>query len=103
VSAINKQIPADQIDAESVGMILFRSMGPRQFVARMETIMREPDALGWYYLKAIEKLAQDVPVEIVDISGYQTAEVDFLPDVPYAEKVVRGWEHASATMRAAVA
>jgi L-glutamine-phosphate cytidylyltransferase len=103
VSAINKQIPADRIDAESVGMILFRNMGPRQFVARMEAIMREPEALRWYYLKAVEKLAQDVPVDIVDISGYQTAEVDFLPDIPFAENVVRGWENASATMRAAVA
>ncbi len=86
---IGKQLSADRIDAESIGMILFRGKGPQLFRRALERAMRDPSASQKWYLSVIDKMAQSMPVWTVDAKGLQWCEVDFPADIKQARLVVQ--------------
>ena len=57
VKHVNKILPEDQIDAESIGLIYFRSNGPILFRDAVEEALRYPTELKSWYLTIIDKLA----------------------------------------------
>ena len=91
--AIGKTLPADSVDGESIGMLLFRGDGGQRFAGSIQAILREPEGTRRWYLSAIDRLARtgDDGVEIVSIQGHQWGEVDFPADAERARRLVEGW------------
>lgn len=87
---IGKNLPSDRVQAESIGMLLFRGEGPGLFRRSVEEALREPTALKRWYLSVIDELAQLKPVWTCCIQGLAWGEVDCPADLEHAEDVVRG-------------
>ena len=85
---IGKDLIPDQIDGESIGMILFRGQGPKLFRDAMEKTLRIPSAQKKWYLSVIDEMAQSMPVWTCSMKGLQWCEVDYPADLKLAEKVV---------------
>ena len=86
---IGKQLRADKVDAESIGMILFRENGPALFRRALEQAMQDPSASKKWYLSVINEMAQSMPVWTVGANGLQWCEVDFPADIKQARLVVK--------------
>ena len=91
LKAIGKRIEA-RVNAESIGLLAFRSGGAERFRAAIEAAMRTSEGTTIWYLRVINKIAQDGEVWTLDISGEQWGEVDFPPDVDAARELVAGWD-----------
>ncbi len=89
--AIGKKLPLDTVNAESIGMLLFRGQGPRTFREAVDATMRTPDGAKVWYLQVIHALAQRQPIATIDIAGLRWGEVDFPPDLDKAREMVAGW------------
>lgn len=87
---IGKALPVDQVDAESIGMLLFRGEGTNLFRSTVEQLLRDPASLKRWYLSVIDELAQQTPVWTCCIEGLAWGEVDCPEDLVRAEEVVRG-------------
>lgn len=86
---IGKKLPADSVDAESIGMILFREKGPLMFRSALENAMRDPGAYKKWYLSVIARMAGSMPIGTVSANGLQWCEVDFPADLKPAQRVVQ--------------
>jgi L-glutamine-phosphate cytidylyltransferase len=87
---IGKDLPLEQVHAESIGMLLFRGEGPDLFRRTVEEVLHRPTALKRWFLSVIDEIAQHRPVWTCCIEGLAWAEVDFPADLEHAEDVVRG-------------
>jgi choline kinase len=85
---IGKDLLPDQVDAESIGMILFRDRGPMIFRDALETALRDPSSQRKWYLSVIDELAQTMAVQTCSTVGLQWCEVDYPADLKSAEGVV---------------
>jgi len=85
---IGKDLLPDQVDGESIGMILFRGQGPRLFRIALEKALRIPSAQTKWYLSVIDEMARSMPVWTCSMKGLQWCEVDYHEDLKLAEKVV---------------
>ena len=85
---IGKDLLPDQVDAESIGMILFREQGPKLFCEALEMALRDPSSQRKWYLSVIDELAQTMPVRTCSTEGLQWCEVDYPADLKLAEGVV---------------
>jgi choline kinase len=90
LTAIGKRLDAG-VNAESIGLIVFRGRGAARFIAEVEAMLRTPEGTNNWYLKAINAIAQIDAVETVSIAGKRWAEVDFPEDVPIAEALTAEW------------
>lgn len=88
---VGKDLPSDQTDGESIGMLLFRGEGPALFFAAVERALRNPQALKQWYLSVIDKMAQLGLVWTLSIQGLQWVEVDCPADLDQADKLVAKW------------
>jgi choline kinase len=85
-------------------MLLFQPEGAALFRATLEAAMRTPEGLGWWYLKAIDRLAREHPIGTVCVEGLQWGEVDYPADLEAARRMVAGWgseRSGSAKVRSA--
>lgn len=85
---IGKDLLPDQVDGESIGMILFRKQGPRLFRDAIEKALRDPASQTKWYLSVIDQLAREIPVWTCLVNGLHWCEVDYRADIKQAEKVV---------------
>ena len=85
---IGKDLLPDQVDGESIGMILFRGEGPMLFRSALEKALRSPSSQRKWYLSVIDEMARSMPVWTCSIKGFQWCEVDYHADLKLAEKVV---------------
>lgn len=90
LTRIGKDIPLDQVDAESIGMLLFRGTGTALFRRTIEQVLRTPEGLKRWYLSVINELAQTATVGTCCIEGSPWAELDFPADLKKVEDVVKG-------------
>ncbi len=84
---VGKSLEPDNIDGESIGMMRFSAEGARRFVETLEQIMRTPNSLSWWYLKAIGILAEQQLVYTQSIAGMKWGEVDFVQDLDNARRL----------------
>ena len=91
--AIGKRI-AEGVNAESIGLLAFRSGGAERFREAIERAMRTSEGTTIWYLRVIHHLAQNSEVWTFDIQGEEWGEVDFPEDVARAETLVRRWDEA---------
>lgn len=89
--AIGKRLTAEESNAESIGMLAFRGDGPRLFLDKVEAMMRTPEGVQNWYLKAINAIASEAVVGTVSIEGMEWAEVDFPADVEAATALTAKW------------
>ena len=85
---IGKDLLPDQVDAESIGMILFRGQGPMRFRDALEKVLSDPSSQRKWYLSVIDEMAQSMPVQTCSMTGLQWCEVDYPADLKLAEEVV---------------
>ncbi len=89
---IGKDLLPDQVNGESIGMILFRDRGPRLFHDAIEKALRDPSSQSKWYLSVIDELAQKMPVWTCSVEGLQWCEVDYPADLNLAGDVVAACE-----------
>ncbi|MDE2365678.1 MAG: phosphocholine cytidylyltransferase family protein [Betaproteobacteria bacterium] len=89
VRHVSKALPADQIDAESIGLIFFREHGPRLFRDAVEATLRHQAELKSWYLTTIDALAGKRIVKACSISRHRWCEIDFAADLARAEALFR--------------
>jgi L-glutamine-phosphate cytidylyltransferase len=100
LKAIGKRLPLDTVNAESIGLLAFRSGGAEQFREAIEQAMRTPEGTTIWYLRVINHMAQSRDVWTLDIEGEEWGEVDFPQDVEGARALTARWD---ATDKAAAA
>jgi choline kinase len=91
--AIGKRI-SEGVNAESIGLLAFRSGGAEQFREAIERAMRTSEGTTIWYLRVIHHLAQNGEVWTLDINGNEWGEVDFPPDVEAAQQLTASWDAA---------
>ena len=84
---IGKSLPSARVDGESIGMMRFLGQGPGRFAGMLDTVMRTPHGIRWWYLKAIGLLADQGLVQTHSIEGLTWSEVDFPADLARAQKL----------------
>jgi choline kinase len=93
VTHIDKQVPADRIDGEAIGISLFRDRGPQRFLEALEQIAGEPEAHRRWYLSAVNLLAKQGLVRAVAVDDLRWAEIDYPADLERAESLVSYWQN----------
>jgi choline kinase len=91
LKAIGKRL-SQGVNAESIGLLAFRSGGAERFREAIERDIRRPEGTTIWYLRVIHLLAAEQEVWTLDINGEEWGEVDFPPDVTRAEELVRQWD-----------
>ena len=92
LKAIGKRLPLATVNAESIGLLAFRSGGAEQFREAIEQAMRTPEGTTIWYLRVINHIAQSSDVWTLDINGEEWGEVDFPPDVEAARELTARWD-----------
>jgi choline kinase len=92
LTAIGKRLPLDIVNAESIGLLAFRSGGAEQFGQAIDRAIRTPEGTTIWYLRVIHQIAQDADVWTLDIKGEEWGEVDFPPDVDNARELTARWD-----------
>ncbi|MBA43402.1 MAG: nucleotidyltransferase [Magnetococcales bacterium] len=90
--AVSKIIDMSEVDAESIGMMMFKGRGAQMFREAVENVMMNPEAVKRYYLTVIDMLAKIVTVGTVEAPQTDWCEVDFPLDLERANSVVSGWQ-----------
>ncbi len=93
LTEIGKTLPVDTVDAESIGMLLFRGEGPALYRAALEEAMMETTGLRQWYLSVINTLAKQVSVMTQPVDGIDWCEVDFPADLQQARHLVAEWKN----------
>jgi L-glutamine-phosphate cytidylyltransferase len=94
LKAIGKRLPMDTVNAESIGLLAFRSGGAEQFREAIERAIRSPEGTTIWYLRVIHQIAQGADVWTLDIEGEEWGEVDFPADVETARALTARWDAA---------
>jgi L-glutamine-phosphate cytidylyltransferase len=91
LKAIGKRL-GEGVNAESIGLLAFRSGGAERFRKAIERAMRTPEGTTIWYLRVINHIAQSGDVRVLDIAGEEWGEVDFPADVERARELTAGWD-----------
>ena len=67
--AVGKTLDARIVDAESIGLMLFRGIGAERFRAIINAAVRGPDAMKRWYLSIVNDMAQETAVTTVRAAG----------------------------------
>jgi L-glutamine-phosphate cytidylyltransferase len=94
LNAIGKRLERSTVNAESIGLLAFRSGGAERFREAIERAMRTSEGTTIWYLRVINHMAQSSEVWTLDINGEEWGEVDFPPDVEAARALTARWDAA---------
>jgi choline kinase len=100
LKAIGKRVPLERVNAESIGLLTFRSGGAERFREAIERAMRTPEGTTIWYLRVINQVAQSADVWTFDVEGQEWGEVDFPADVESARALTARWDAAKAAAAA---
>lgn len=89
--AVGKRLLPPDTNAESIGMLAFVDDGPAIFRNQVDQMMRTPDGVERWYLRAIDIIAKGNRVGTVSIEGLDWQEVDFPQDVEAADALTARW------------
>ena len=91
LTAIGKRL-SQGVNAESIGLLAFRSGGAERFRQAIERDIRTAEGTTIWYLRVIHHMAAEQEIWTLDINGEEWGEVDFPPDVVRAEELVARWD-----------
>ena len=87
VHKVSKQVPQDETNGESIGMMRFSQRGRDRFFAELDTMVRDKSNQDRYYLEALQRLMDSGwPVTHVACKPDEWAEIDFHPDLTSLRK-----------------
>lgn len=98
--AIGKRLPLATVNAESIGLLAFRSGGAQQFREAIERAIRTPEGTTIWYLRVVHQLAQRAEIWTLDIHGCEWGEVDFPSDVEAARTLTARWDSEAKAVAA---
>jgi choline kinase len=98
--AVSKTLAPSIVDAESIGLMVFRGDGPRLFRNALRQAIRSPSALSAWYLSVVERLAQSVRVETETMTGLWWQEVDSPADLAKARAALDPAHHIARPLPA---
>ena len=78
---VGKTLDARIVDAESIGLMLFRRKGADHFRSVIERAVRREDATRLWYLSIVNEMAQETEVATVAINGLWWGELDSPEDL----------------------
>jgi len=84
--AVSKKIPREEVDGESIGMLLFRDSGVETWRNALEQVVRNPEALNLWYLSVVNDLAKKMVVKTTAMTGMWWQEVDEPADLTAARE-----------------
>jgi choline kinase len=82
--AIGKKLSLDDVDGESIGMLLYRDSGVAAWRDAMARAIRKPESLNHWYLSVVNELAKTMVVNTAAITGLWWQEVDEPEDLKKA-------------------
>ena len=98
--SVGKTLDLDTVTGESIGLMRFAASGAKIFTEALNRALRDPDALGRWYLSIIDGLTEQVHIEALSVTGLWWAEVDFPEDLREIRKTLAaGPGNASACAR----
>ncbi len=100
--AIGKELPPEEVDGESIGLLAFRGSGAKVFREALDQACRQPEALRAWYLSVIDRLASKILVETVSIKGLWWAEIDSPDDLARVREAYQQRIHRHRRRRLAV-
>ncbi|MBT3576355.1 MAG: phosphocholine cytidylyltransferase family protein [Candidatus Marinimicrobia bacterium] len=89
VKRVSKKVPIEEANGESVGIIKFCGSGPGIYADMLESMVRDPENLNVFYLKAIQNIidaGHDVHFSQCNPSDW--GEIDFHPDLEMIRQYV---------------
>jgi choline kinase len=95
LKAIGKRLPSGNVNAESIGLLAFRTGGAERFREAIDRAIRTPEGTTIWYLRVIHHIAQTADVWTFDIAGEEWGEVDFPADVEAARELTARWDAAT--------
>ena len=90
--AIGKRLPLEEVNAESIGLLAFRSGGAELFREWIDKAIRTGEGTTIWYLRVIHQIAQAHAIATLDIKGEEWGEVDFPEDVERAGELAQRWD-----------
>ncbi|MGK2286203.1 sugar phosphate nucleotidyltransferase [Pedomonas sp. V897] len=97
--AIGKTLPLDQVNAESIGFLVFKGWGATCFADAVDAVMHTAEGVKSWYLRVIGRIAETHEVNTVSIEGHSWGEVDFPADVARAQALTALWAGGEAEER----
>ncbi|HEY0147937.1 MAG TPA: phosphocholine cytidylyltransferase family protein [Allosphingosinicella sp.] len=93
---IGKALEEGAYNAESIGLLAFRSEGARRFADQVDLMMRWEDGTRRWYLRAVDELARaGDAIGVIPIAGEEWQEVDFPADIEAAKLLTSRWASRS--------
>ena len=92
---IDKALPLDIVDAESIGMLMFSEEGGAYFKDAIVNLLSGENGLKSWYLRAVDALAAKKVVGTASIEGFTWQEVDFPEDLSRAKALGSKWSGAA--------
>ena len=96
---VGKDLPLDQVNGESIGMMVFRGDGPGLFREALERAVCRPEAINRWYLSVLDEMAETESVWTQSIQGLGWAEVDYPMDLIRAAGMVNSWDRRGIQRR----
>ncbi len=88
LTAIGKTLIPERTDAESIGMLRFMGEGRQMYRDKLEQIMRTPEGVQWWFLKAIDAIAKTTgQVQTFEITGRSWQELDTMEDYDALKRI----------------
>ncbi len=82
IQKVSKKIDPNQANGESVGIIKFSGHGPQIYKNTLEEMVRKPENMNVFYLKAIQEIIdKGYPVSFSKCNESDWGEIDFHPDL----------------------
>jgi L-glutamine-phosphate cytidylyltransferase len=102
LTEIGKTLPLEAVDAEAIGLYVFRGKGPALYREVLERAVREPSGLKQWFPAAVGQLAKLTDVHVADVNGHEWSEVDFPVDLQAARAMAAAWDEPVRAQRLAV-
>lgn len=88
LQAVSKTLKAENIDGESIGLMLFRGRGVDYFRDELKAAARQPEALHAWYLSVINTMAATLPIHTSCIGEAWWGEIDCAEDLTAVRAVL---------------
>ena len=85
---IGKDIPQEETNGESIGLLLFRGDGPKLFREGLEKAVVDTSLVWRWFLSVVNAIAQEEEVRACLINGKAWCEIDYPADLECAQKIV---------------
>lgn len=89
--SVSKQLDLSDVNAESIGFMMFKDKGAKAFQAKIEEVMMDSEGLNVFYLSVIDALASVLTIGTVEVDQDQWQEVDYPVDYKLAVEACNKW------------